>query len=708
MFQGLPVRSIGLAAVGAAAFVFGSIVFAAPAEAGLCAQRGQGSTCIDNGLTGVGAWGVLVDDGGGSETGWIIASDGNSGANGEDVIYDLYTMIDFRQAGGDLYELRNETITQGATRQSDGSVTSAGTVTDTGGTNRTINWSSVSSIAAGSSAFRTQYTFTSGAQFGTGVRVLQYFDQDVRGSSSDNVIIAGTAAANNQQILTTDVTARVGVSHYTNQSAATGATFLGSQVAECCDEFGDQTYTTAVRNSSTDPLSNDGVGGDPRYPNNKSYGYDNGNGTDATDTIAYQLSPAATRATIVFIVGGSANGQPIVIGGRQYAPLGAATGLANPTAAGTALDALPQSGDALALLGGLDVLSDAQATNSVSQIAGNLIADAIQVGVRANQLPLDAVMNRLAQGRGAVAGGATTASLSNIMLADASGDLSNLASTASTVEPSKSLWFQGIGEFGDTDTTSTSLGYSQDIAGFVVGFDRQFNPALRLGGAFGYTHSNLSDDLWAKGDIDSYTAALYGEWRRDALYVNGAAAISWNDYDSTRNVTLGSGVVTAKGSAQGNNYSLQGKAGYIYEIGRFTIDPSLGVRYMDVNRDSFTEDGSSLIDMRVADTNEYLLQFQAGAAARTRVEVGGYKLVPEARAYLLRDEGDAYAPSVGMNLFGVGFTTIASRVGRTAGQFGVGVGSTLSERLDLAVGYDVEVRDNATSNTFGARLRWTW
>lgn len=283
----MPLRIAARALVSAVALVLAVVQ---PAQAIL----------VDNGIAGDGRWEVDVLNGGSSRVGNLDPTGPIASTN---IIFDYFHYVDPGADGGGIL-LQDSTITTPAFVSGPNQVTSAGSFA---GSNGTINWTAVSSIAAGSPTYQTSLGFSSTSSFGM-VRVIQYLDEDVLGVSDDRLIVLGTPGASDFQLLTIDDIDNVGVAHSATYLTATNMTYIGW----AADRFSDlrdaiegpgalYSIPGVVDITDLPPI----IGGDPRFPGRPAFG-DN----DITSAIAFDLNATASSASLIFALGGSPEGSP--------------------------------------------------------------------------------------------------------------------------------------------------------------------------------------------------------------------------------------------------------------------------------------------------------------------------------------------------------------------------------------------------------------
>ncbi|MEE9539453.1 MAG: Ig-like domain-containing protein [candidate division NC10 bacterium] len=259
---------------------------------------------IDNGISGDGFWQVRSSEGGTTTTAFLDPTGSPAGISGKtQIIFQYFNFVDVGADGGGEI-LHNTTITTPANLTGLNEVTSAGLFE---GENGTISWTAVSFIEPGSPLYLTELTFTSDNPFGP-VRLIQYLDEDVEGSTDDVLIPIGTPGADDFQLLTLDDNIPIGVSHSATYNTAVGMTYIGW----AADRFNDLrntiggagvTYSIPGEVDTTDLPEI--IGGDSRFPGLPAFGP-----ADISSAIAFDLDPEATFASVIFALGGSLAGEP--------------------------------------------------------------------------------------------------------------------------------------------------------------------------------------------------------------------------------------------------------------------------------------------------------------------------------------------------------------------------------------------------------------
>src|SRR5262245_24227904 len=109
----------------------------------------------------------------------------------------------------------------------------------------------------------------------------------------------------------------------------------------------------------------------------------------------------------------------------------------------------------------------------------------------------------------------------------ASADSSSLASRFG-------VFANGLGSFGDQDTTPRQSGFDLHTAGFTIGGDYRFTDRFSLGMAFDYVKTNAEFDSSA-GNFSNkaYSLSAFGTFYiLEKLYVDGIVTFGWDNYET--------------------------------------------------------------------------------------------------------------------------------------------------------------------------------
>lgn len=180
---------------------------------------------IDNGeaTTVQGYWAVDITDGGESRTVFLTGTGTPSGTVFEniEIVFDYFSYVDTGSGG---VRLSSTTITSPTASSGANETTSAGTFLGSAG--NTIEWTMVSSIAAGSSVMVNELSLVARTGSLGLIDFYQYLDEDVLGNGDDFFITRGVSGLD-LELFTVDNGETIGVSHSGDQSGAGDAAFSG-------------------------------------------------------------------------------------------------------------------------------------------------------------------------------------------------------------------------------------------------------------------------------------------------------------------------------------------------------------------------------------------------------------------------------------------------------------------------------------------------
>lgn len=261
---------------------------------------------IDNDLpvTEVGSWRVQIRAGGESRNAWLTAVGTPSGTqfNGTEIIFDYFSYVDIGDPGG-AFQL-SSSVTAGPTivNAGEGSdvMTSSGSFIGENG--NVIDWNVDSVIEDNSTTMLNFFTFTAQSGEIGRIRLWQYLDEDVLGFSDDVFFVRGSSTELNLDLFTVDNNEAIGVSHTGALSAEQGllnsnfmgyaacrynlmasAIVLGSQPVSLSGEL--------CANLTAVPINHPVVGA--------AFGP-----IDVVSSLAWDVDPTATTATVITILGG--------------------------------------------------------------------------------------------------------------------------------------------------------------------------------------------------------------------------------------------------------------------------------------------------------------------------------------------------------------------------------------------------------------------
>ncbi|MBL6665034.1 MAG: autotransporter outer membrane beta-barrel domain-containing protein, partial [Rickettsiales bacterium] len=171
------------------------------------------------------------------------------------------------------------------------------------------------------------------------------------------------------------------------------------------------------------------------------------------------------------------------------------------------------------------------------------------------------------------------------------------------------FWSKGFGGTKKQSDDGKIKGYSSSIAGLAIGFDKRledFDSNNVIGIAVGYSHSSIDgNSKTAKNDdsVNSYNVALYnsnGFGDGLGLYNENSLNIALNQYDTKRNIKVGTYESSSKGSFDGASYMAKTSVGYRLKLQeKLLFNPNISARYVNVSMDDYEETGAGNNSLKV-------------------------------------------------------------------------------------------------------------
>lgn len=165
---------------------------------------------------------------------------------------------------------------------------------------------------------------------------------------------------------------------------------------------------------------------------------------------------------------------------------------------------------------------------------------------------------------------------------------------ASASTGDKAVWATVLGSHGalrgDRDTASLR----GSSAGFMFGSDFSVSEDTRVGVAAGFSNANARlDDRYSKAKMDTYTLGAYGSTRLDQIRLGYGAAYSWHGIGTTRQTD---DLDPAKANYRGRTAQLFGEAAYAVSLGTATVEPYLGLAYVNTRTRKASESGYAALN----------------------------------------------------------------------------------------------------------------
>lgn len=254
------------------------------------------------------------------------------------------------------------------------------------------------------------------------------------------------------------------------------------------------------------------------------------------------------------------------------------------------------------------------------------------------------------------------------------------------------VWVQGL--FNKSKQNDAFNGYTRGIA---IGSDATINKHWTIGAGYSFAHSDINGTA-RNTEIDSNTIFVYGQYKPSEWYMNAIANYTMSDY-SERGTVIDDAVVT--GNYDVDSFGGSVNTGYDFASG---VTPELGLRYMHISAEDYANSYGIKTHM---DDSDFLTGVAGVKYAFDITATKHLTFAPKMNAGikydLLSDDQVATVAMPGLEAY----TLDGRRLKRIGGEFGIGLGMNYRD-LEVSVNYDIDVREDYTSQTGMLKFRYNF
>ena len=273
-------------------------------------------------------------------------------------------------------------------------------------------------------------------------------------------------------------------------------------------------------------------------------------------------------------------------------------------------------------------------------------------------------------------------------------------------------WVAGYGLGGNVQGDGNAGGANYGLGGTLLAAERYLGRQHALGIFGSYSHMNMNvgtPQQWAMGDDGQIGSYLIGD--NGVQYGLLAGSVGLDNYRSTRQVQFADINRTANGVFSGWQTALYGERGVRWRMGRTMMQPFVGLQYIYLRQNAFTEGGADSLNLAVdgSDTNALRGLLGTRVAQIYRTRRAGH-LLPEVRAIWLHEFLDPET-SLNARFAGIGGASFATRglnYGRDWAVLGTGLNWVVNRRLAVYAGYDAQVNARQTFHVGSGGFVTTW
>jgi outer membrane lipase/esterase len=181
--------------------------------------------------------------------------------------------------------------------------------------------------------------------------------------------------------------------------------------------------------------------------------------------------------------------------------------------------------------------------------------------------------------------------------------------------------------------------------------------------------------------------SLFGSVRSGGFYGTGVLSVSNVDFrDMRRNIALGPVVRTAEASTDGSNGSAYLSAGYDFQVGRFTVGPTVAVTMQNVTVNAFDESGAGSANLHVAQQTRHSEVWSGGV--RASLAMGAWSPWVRVTADRERRDDARFVTASPLSLAtGNSYDIAAYAPGRSFITSAIGLNGVIGDRITLGISY---------------------
>jgi uncharacterized protein with beta-barrel porin domain len=276
-------------------------------------------------------------------------------------------------------------------------------------------------------------------------------------------------------------------------------------------------------------------------------------------------------------------------------------------------------------------------------------------------------------------------------------------------------WVEQFGVYHEGDATPAGLPVSGGGFGVAAGLDLISTGDLLVGGYASIESIEMDERsrTAAPLNVAQTTFGLYGGWRAGNFALNAAGGYGLVDFSSARKVLIGDLADELKGEWNGTSYNFGARASYTLPLGFLDVKPFVAADYMSLSEDGYAETVTTSSEpppiALIADSSESTLSTASYGVAFTGNfgSDDAFTFRPEAsvgyRNVLTWD-----APTTSYRFAGgsAGNSFILDPGQEPEDGIVAGIGLNVeSQFLNIKLGYDTQISDNATTHYGSVTLR---
>ena len=367
----------------------------------------------------------------------------------------------------------------------------------------------------------------------------------------------------------------------------------------------------------------------------------------------------------------------------------------NQYATAGALDRLEQKGASLALYNRLLVLDAGSARSAFDLLSGEMHASIKGMLLEDSHAMRDAVLARLR----ATSRDAGSTALPIMSFGPGGTDIA-------IEDPDKlALWADAFGSWGRWDGGANAARFDRSTGGLLMGGDAAIGDHWRAGLVAGFSHTSFDLDARASsGNSDNYHLGVFGGGQWGAFGLRAGGAYTWHKLETARTVDFSGFSDALAADYDAATAQVFGEAGYRFDTDALHFEPFVGLAYVSVRNDGFTEKGNAAA-LTASSAASDVTFTTIGLRAETDFTLGDVKASARGMIGWRHAFGDIVPQSGLAFANGGAFTVTGTPIAEDAAVIDAGVDFAVSPVATLGVSYSGQFAGKARDNGFRSQLK---
>ena len=195
-----------------------------------------------------------------------------------------------------------------------------------------------------------------------------------------------------------------------------------------------------------------------------------------------------------------------------------------------------------------------------------------------------------------------------------------------------------MGDYTTQNEDGFQYGYTAKSGYTFVGYDYFMSPTLDAGLSLGYTRTNIqwTQPGW-KGDMNSYTAALYGSSCFCDTLVDASLEVTYSDIDATRHIEFSDINYNATSDHGSWLWAAHLGLSQYYDCSCVSFVPFAYLDCVDLHEEHFDEEGADGVSLIVGNHRANMLRGELGLRLLDDFCYCGSRVIPSLSASVVQE-----------------------------------------------------------------------